>query len=894
MNIKSYVNISLYKEILSMTRYELAFCLTYFIIALIICTYSTPRGSLFSPDSIGYISDAENFLSNFPYYGHSTPIYPALIAISMGLGLTSAQSAGIVPIICYSLLGFPIFLIGKIISRPMTGYLSCIICLLCGKYLLWVSTYAWTEMPFIFFSALTILFLSIYNKSGYPSSIAFAELFTILAALTRSLGIVLIPVGIIIIIGSSKGLRNTLIHIFYYSFIPAAFTILWHLMTNRTYFLSLNQSKSVVAAHPLKLSFFLSIIEFKTHMEQIFYIDYKPTIFVISLFILICLISIGYKQNMKAFIKNTVPLTSYILLYSFILILVTANSAIMINNAILEFRYIIPIYPYIILLIIAFLIFTYDKISARLYKNLFKIISIFLLICLVAQGANSLYHQANGIRTQSLSEYHDKLELNEYISEYNITDNDVIYFDVSYGYINHLRLALGQRTPEIYTRFIKGNNSKTNILDNLTLPHERTGPASATSVLDLIRENKNHTIYLIAPLKVLQNSIEHPPNDICFINPVKFTKSFICMVDLKNNETCNTIIFPRYYLFEGNSSIKAILAGNFIGQKHDQLLISNAIKDTLQIIDFAKASAAKIEYEDEPGTALLDSNHSLLSGDFMGLGYDQALSVESDPKGDKIIIEDFSQGKSPAVIRYSEVLTNNSTFKNLIDAEDAKLAGDFLALGHRQVLFIDRNSKARRLVIADFTKGKLSMTKEISLGGDSARVAQWLDDTDLQYAGDFMGLGYSQVLFINRNHTTEEKEKMMIVDFSKEMPSIKYQENWGESSLFGGWLDADDTQLVGDFMGLGHSQVLLVNHGHRGGKIMIADFSKGKPPAVVKYWEYWDQGTIFQGWLDINDTRIAGDFKELGHSQVLFLNISINGSNATIVEFINGEPMITL
>jgi len=87
--------------------------------------------------------------------------------------------------------------------------------------------------------------------------------------------------------------------------------------------------------------------------------------------------------------------------------------------------------------------------------------------------------------------------------------------------------------------------------------------------------------------------------------------------------------------------------------------------------------------------------------------------------------------------------------KILVDAEDAQLAGDFLAHGYSQVLFINRNSNARRLVIVDFAKGKLSMTKEILLGGDSTRIAQWLDDTDLQYAGDFMGLGHSQVLFIN-------------------------------------------------------------------------------------------------------------------------------------------------
>ena len=159
-----------------------------------------------------------------------------------------------------------------------------------------------------------------------------------------------------------------------------------------------------------------------------------------------------------------------------------------------------------------------------------------------------------------------------------------------------------------------------------------------------------------------------------------------------------------------------------------------------------------------------------------------------------------------------------------------------------------------------------------------------------------MGLGHSQLLMINCNHTGDKEPKIIIADFSegKKSASVKYQEDWGESTYLGGWLDANDTQLVGDFMGLGHSQVLLVNHDHSGGKIMIVDFSQGRPPAVVKYSESWDQGTIFQGWLNINATRTAGDFKGLGYSQVLFLNNSINGSNATIVEFIDGNSRIAL
>jgi len=203
-----------------------------------------------------------------------------------------------------------------------------------------------------------------------------------------------------------------------------------------------------------------------------------------------------------------------------------------------------------------------------------------------------------------------------------------------------------------------------------------------------------------------------------------------------------------------------------------------------------------------------------------------------------LLIEDFSQKKSPAIIMHSEALSNALPFWNLTDPEDAQLAGDFLALGH------------------------------------------------------------SQALFINRNHTKDEKEKVILLDFSSDIssPSIKYQENWKDGSLPPSWFDTNDTQLVGDFMGRGHSQMLFVNHGKNRGKIAIIDFSKsgGKPPASILVADKWNGSGLFEGWLGLNDTKIAGDFKGFGYSQVLFLNSSSTGTNATIVEFASGKPLIAI
>ncbi len=238
------------------------------------------------------------------------------------------------------------------------------------------------------------------------------------------------------------------------------------------------------------------------------------------------------------------------------------------------------------------------------------------------------------------------------------------------------------------------------------------------------------------------------------------------------------------------------------------------------------------------------------------------------------------------------MLGDNSTLKELFNSNNTRHAGNFQGLGYSQVLFIDHNSEDGKLAIVDFRKGRPHAFTEISeIGDDLIPLASLLDRGNIQLAGDFMGLGHSQVLFLNRNHSKTETAKIVISDFSKVPPSIKYLEKWGESSLFGGWLDANDTQLVGDFMGLGHSQVLFVNHLHKGGKIMIADFSQGKPPASNKFGENWDKGIMFEGWLDINDSRVAGDFAGLGYDQILFLNSSHNGIRGTIVDFKNSMPI---
>jgi hypothetical protein len=101
-----------------------------------------------------------------------------------------------------------------------------------------------------------------------------------------------------------------------------------------------------------------------------------------------------------------------------------------------------------------------------------------------------------------------------------------------------------------------------------------------------------------------------------------------------------------------------------------------------------------------------------------------------------------------------------------------------------------------------------------------------------------------------------------VADFSGGHPpaSVDYWENWGDPAVLNGWDPASNLQLAGDFMGLGHAQVLFLNRSGTGGRVMIADFSSGHPPVTVRCLENWGDSPVLNGWDPANNLQLAGDF----------------------------------
>src|SRR6266498_1717869 len=346
------------------------------------------------------------------------------------------------------------------------------------------------------------------------------------------------------------------------------------------------------------------------------------------------------------------------------------------------------------------------------------------------------------------------------------------------------------------------------------------------------------------------------------------------------------------------------LVGDFIGLGHDQVMFLNrtdAGDGRVLIADFSGGQPpAQIRYWEQWGQSPLldgweDDNDWHLVGDFIGLGHDQVMFLNRTDAGDgRVLIADFSGGQPPAQIRYWEQWGQSPLLDGWEDDNDWHLVGDFIGLGHDQVMFLNRTDAGDgRVLIADFSGGQPpAQIRYWEQWGQSPLLDGWEDDNDWHLVGDFIGLGHDQVMFLNR--TDAGDGRVLIADFSGGQPpaQIRYWEQWGQSPLLDGWEDDNDWHLVGDFIGLGHDQVMFLNRTDAGdGRVLIADFSGGQPPAQIRYWEQWGQSPLLDGWEDDNDWHLVGDFIGLGHDQVMFLNRTDAGDGRVLIaDFSGGQP----
>ncbi|GBE57909.1 hypothetical protein BMS3Abin01_00836 [bacterium BMS3Abin01] len=180
-------------------------------------------GAGLSPDSVGYIGTARNIASGAGVMSYNglplvvqPPLYPLLLAVTnVFLGIDPLTAA---PIINACLFGLVIYMSGLLLFEYLKPSLFLAFLgtafLLVSVALVEVSLMAWSELLFICFILLYLINFRSYQEEGETRSIVLLSVSVALACMTRYIGAVLVPAGVVsILLFSPKDMKTRIRHL---------------------------------------------------------------------------------------------------------------------------------------------------------------------------------------------------------------------------------------------------------------------------------------------------------------------------------------------------------------------------------------------------------------------------------------------------------------------------------------------------------------------------------------------------------------------------------------------------------------------------------------------------------------------------------------------------------
>jgi hypothetical protein len=228
-----------------------------------------------------------------------------------------------------------------------------------------------------------------------------------------------------------------------------------------------------------------------------------------------------------------------------------------------------------------------------------------------------------------------------------------------------------------------------------------------------------------------------------------------------------------------------------------------------------------------------------------------------------------------------------------LDAGDAVLTGDFLVAGQPRVLFFNSDPQGGAFFIRSLggsgTNG--TMTTEAWIDwtpGLTAGLVGWHDANDKLLAGDFYGLGRSQLLFMNTagfdgaflisafDAASHQLQTLALVPWS---PSL--------TTSLSGWMNAGDKLVAGDFAGSGKAQLMFVNtDGGTEGAASIRQYDTATNAFQITHTVPWTKiiGNA-QIWKQSSAKTLTGDFLGLNKDQLMFINPAGSGVAISIWSF---------
>jgi hypothetical protein len=417
--------------------FSISFCVVCFFIALLTGILITQSGTGLSPDSTQYIRAGENiYLGKGVTLGYPPdpyplvswpPLYPIMIAAFMHMHLTAEEAARMIPILSFALSMFPIFFLGRLIGGNFTAYIACLISLVFTP-LLMVTSFAWTEMIYIFLSLMIILALTIFIQTNKNSMLYASSILTSFALLTRYIGITLFAVGLISLALKADPIKNRINNILIFSCISLTPISIWisrNLLLTGTPFGMRSPSPDGL--------FYNIDLTVRTILKDFFLVilPKQDLAYIIAIVIILCAIIIFLiKTESVRYYRGY-----YIVVYIFIYLITLNIMASITDFDIISYRLTSPIYPFMLLTLVSFSYININHIINTTTKRyyLVAIIMFFAIIFIIQSDSSADYFQSSKMGLGYNSPHWKNNPELHWLSNSTLPENAIIYTNDIYA-----------------------------------------------------------------------------------------------------------------------------------------------------------------------------------------------------------------------------------------------------------------------------------------------------------------------------------------------------------------------------------------------------------------------------------------------------------------------------
>jgi Thermolysin metallopeptidase, alpha-helical domain/Thermolysin metallopeptidase, catalytic domain len=283
--------------------------------------------------------------------------------------------------------------------------------------------------------------------------------------------------------------------------------------------------------------------------------------------------------------------------------------------------------------------------------------------------------------------------------------------------------------------------------------------------------------------------------------------------------------------------------GDFTGVGHAQIMFYYAGDGNWWLADMVNGQLQWSLVSQTAGFGnLIDGQHPIWIADFTGVGHAQIMFYYA---GDgNWWLADMIGGQ----LQWS-LVSQSAGFGNLLDGQHPVWIADFKGAGHAQIMFYYAGDG--NWWLADMINGQLQW----SLVSQTAGFGNLLDGQHPIWIADFTSSGHAQIMFYYAGDGN-----WWLADL------VGGQLQWSlvsQSAGFGNLLDGQHPIWIADFTGARHAQIMFYYAGD--GNWWLADMIGGQ-----LQWNLVSQTAGFGNLLDGQHPFWLGDFTGVGHTQIIF------------------------